>query len=388
MKRRALVLCAAMSVFVPMLAGCWNMRELEHMFYAHAIGIDYDNGKFKLFVQILDLTTLGKQEGGGTKSGQGSWVGKGEGSTLQAAIHDLYATTQRRIYWGHVNTAVVGENALKHGVHQLLDQLTRYNEFRYTIWVFGTQYAVEDILLASPILESTPVYSQLGDPKDVFNQSSFIRPTRLYDFVANLREPGTTEILPMIGLSEGHWKDNRSDYTALKVTGAGIMNAGNWTGYISKEKLVGCRWLDDGAVRIPLAIEQDGRIFASAIFSYPDTNIKPITRGGNVSFDIKIKVNGDIVEMSRDASESDLKRMAEEHIREEVRLTYREGLRLHADPLNLLASLYRKKLRAWKQWTAANPLPLNEGSLANVHVEVSITNRGRTNEPFPGDRKE
>lgn len=226
---------AAVFLLVPLVTGCWNMHELEHMYYAHAIGIDFQEGQYKLYVQILDFSTLGKQEGGGAKKGSigGAWVGEGSGRSIQSALHNLYASSQRRIYWGHLNSIVLSEEILKLGVHEVMDILTRYNELRYTLWVFGTRGPLKNILLASPILEASPVYPLLGDPNDLYSQSSFIAPVHLYRLISDMKERGRTPLLPLIQLTQGHWADKEEIYTSLGLEGVAVLSDDKWIGWLA-----------------------------------------------------------------------------------------------------------------------------------------------------------
>lgn len=45
------------------LTGCWSRYEVQNMNYATAVGIDYINDKYTVFVQLLDFTTVAKLEG-------------------------------------------------------------------------------------------------------------------------------------------------------------------------------------------------------------------------------------------------------------------------------------------------------------------------------------
>ncbi|MBN2982269.1 Ger(x)C family spore germination protein [Cohnella algarum] len=371
-------------LILPMISGCWNMRELEHMFYAHAIGIDYIDGQYKLYAQILDFSTLGKQEAGGSKSEttEGAWVGKGVGNSFQEAVHHLYATSQRRIYWGHLNSVVLSEAVLKHGIHEVVDQLTRYNEFRYTLWVFGTRNSVEEVLLASPILESSPVYSQLSDPEDVYEQSSFIPPKRLYQLITELREPGKTPLLPLIHLSKGRWVDKKTQYSALELEGVGIIKDGKWNGWLSKEDITGSRWLDRGTVRTPLVIDSDKQPAAVVIFEHPKPRIHPEMRNGKIYFNIGVTVKGSISLMVKEVSEAEIASRSEKLIGEEIRRTFKEGLKQKTDSLNLLDSFYRNKLPEWRKLTQLREFALDAESLQSIDVKVQITNSGRTVGPF------
>lgn len=390
MKKRYGKLAVLVFFLFPILTGCWNMRELEHMFYAHAVGIDYKDGQYKLYVQILDFSTLGKKESGGAKGNSaGAWVGKGMGNSIQSALHQLYATSQRRIYWGHLTSVVVSEAVMKLGIHDILDLLTRYNELRYTLWVFGTRDPIEEVMLASPILESTPVYSQLGDPYDVYNQSSFIPPKRLYRLIVEMREPGKTPRLPMITLSKGQWTDKKEKYSALKIEGVGLLKAGKWNGWLSKEEVRGTRWLEGRAERIPLIIDSKKQPVAAIIFENPKHRITPEIRNGKVYFRIKLTVKGSVGEVDKEVSEPFLKSRSEKLIQEEIRRTFMQGLKHKADILNLSDSLYRKRPQEWRRIAKSREFPLQAESLQSIDVNVRIKNSGRTVGSFPqnGDHR-
>ena len=45
------------------LTGCWSRYEVQNMNYATAVGIDYVDGQYTLYVQLLDFSTVAKLEG-------------------------------------------------------------------------------------------------------------------------------------------------------------------------------------------------------------------------------------------------------------------------------------------------------------------------------------
>jgi hypothetical protein len=45
MKRRRWDTAVMFMVLFPLLTGCWNAKELEHMFYINTVGIDYQENK-------------------------------------------------------------------------------------------------------------------------------------------------------------------------------------------------------------------------------------------------------------------------------------------------------------------------------------------------------
>jgi len=56
------------------LTGCWSRYEVQNMNYATAVGIDYVDGQYTLYVQLLDFST-GGQAGGTAKSGAAPGLG-------------------------------------------------------------------------------------------------------------------------------------------------------------------------------------------------------------------------------------------------------------------------------------------------------------------------
>ncbi|WEH10047.1 hypothetical protein [Alicyclobacillus fastidiosus] len=200
---------------------------MEHMFYVHAIGVDYQDGKYVIYAQVLNPMAIAK-ESAKSEEKTGAWIGMGVGLSFDEAVQNLYATTQRRVYWGHMDAIVLSETVLaQKGVQEVLDDLTRYHEIRYTPWMFCTNTPVSKVLTAEPILESSPVYSVLSDPNEVYNQSSFIKPLRLHRFIVNLQEPGRPSILTEISVTENQWYDAKTTHPEIKMSGYGLLRGEN-----------------------------------------------------------------------------------------------------------------------------------------------------------------
>lgn len=371
--RRLLLL----TLFMAILTGCWDFKDIEHVYYVNSVGVDYKDGRFTVYAQILDFSTLAKQEEGGgrTRGETGAWVGKGHGSTLMSAIHDLYGTTQRKIFWGHLSSIILSENVLEHGLKDVIDPFTRFNEIRDTPWVFATNGSIEAIFLASPVFEQSPVYSQLGDPQDVYEQSSFIRPLRLHEFLSMYDEPGKTTLLPTFRVAKGRWKDQQTDYTELEVTGVYLLESGRMKSWLDKSNLHGLRWLTEKTVRTPLAIPSNPKTFLT--MDEPRPKIVPRVRKGEVYFDIHVTVRGTLSSVTRYLSETALESRAAEVIEKEIRATYLEGIEREVDVFSLLHALYRKQPNAWRQMAERERFLLTEESLDQVDVEVRISNTGR-----------
>lgn len=73
-----------------LLTGCWDMKEAQNINFITALGVDYENGRFVIYAQLLDFSDIAKQEGA-VETGHGEvWIGKSEGRTIDEALISLY----------------------------------------------------------------------------------------------------------------------------------------------------------------------------------------------------------------------------------------------------------------------------------------------------------
>jgi spore germination protein KC len=133
--------------------GCWDIKTIQDTNYITAIGFDYQKGRYIVYCQMLDFSSVAKHEGsnGGPPM---IWVGQEEGDTVDDAYTRLYKTTQQRVFWGHVGAYVFTREALKQGVGKFTDSSVRYGETRYTQWVYSTDESIETIFSVIPFLMS------------------------------------------------------------------------------------------------------------------------------------------------------------------------------------------------------------------------------------------
>ncbi|WP_103143246.1 Ger(x)C family spore germination protein, partial [Effusibacillus lacus] len=379
MKRSKWRLALLLMLLLPVLNGCWSQKEMEHMFYVHAIGLDYVDGQYVVYAQILNFAPLGKAEGGGkSPAGQSpAWIGKGVGTTFDTAAHNLYTTTQRYVFWGHLTAVVFSENLLRRGIGDALDMLGRFQEFRYTTWIFGTRDPLEKILTTAPILEESPVYSQLGDPRDTFYQSSFIPPIRLNKLVAALREPGRTAYIPNLTVFKDRWMDVKQKYPALSMNGVHVLKDSKSTAFFPRSELVGWRWMLQEIPRTPLEVSVNDRPAAVLICENPKIKIRPQVQANRATFRIKVGVTASIIEMIQPEQEAVLRDKAALQIEQEIRSTFNEGVESQSDIFQLGAVLHRKSPKAWKAISQNGKLPLRPDTLQSVDVTVKIVSSGK-----------
>ncbi|MFP3380764.1 Ger(x)C family spore germination protein, partial [Bacillus sp. SIMBA_069] len=80
-----------------LLSGCWDSKDIQDIQYISAVGIDYQNGQYVIYVQVTSFAGVAKQEGLEPKPTP-VWVAKGRGKTMNEAMNDMYKRSNQYIY--------------------------------------------------------------------------------------------------------------------------------------------------------------------------------------------------------------------------------------------------------------------------------------------------
>ncbi|MEK5440905.1 MULTISPECIES: Ger(x)C family spore germination protein [unclassified Fredinandcohnia] len=361
------------------LTGCWSRYEVQNMNYATAVGIDYLDGRYIIYVQLLDFTTVAKLEVQQKAEQPPVWVGKGEGSSFTEAANDLYSTSQQRLNFGQISAILFSDRLLKENkVGEVLELINRYREIRYLSWLFSTKESIEDILLATPFFRLSPKASILHNPEQNFRQRSILTPIRLQQFILDSNEKSRTSYIPEISIRKGQWKESNKPKELLKYSGIHVYDQDKYFGRMELKELSGMPWLSSHTIRVPIELITEEKLEAVLVAEKPDYKVTPIVKMDKAFFDISVSVKAGINELHTDLSEQEISQMAQNEIEKQIRNTYQTALNKGIDIYNLGQSLYRKHPHQWKRIaTGKQYLVLNQDSLHHVNVEVNIVYSGR-----------
>ena len=132
------------------LTGCWDVSEPERMLYINAIGIDFKDGQYEVYAQIISFANIAKSDQPTSDQPQAE-VGFAKGKTEDEALFNLYRSIDQKVFWGHFSYLVISEEAMKNvKFSPVIDSFIRYRETRYKIWVYATKDPVQELLLVRP----------------------------------------------------------------------------------------------------------------------------------------------------------------------------------------------------------------------------------------------
>lgn len=333
-----------------LLSGCWDNNEVQDINYITALGVDYKDEKYIIYVQMLDFATIAKQESNKQTEKAPIWVGRGTGTTLTEALVDLYTSSQQRVSWGHVTALVLTEAVLKpKQLSQVFDLTNRSQEIRYTKWIYGTKDKMEDLFTVSPFFQLSPLHSLLHEPRESYVQFSFIRPIQFVNFIRLYREKAATVLLPSLHISTQNWSENLKQHPILEVNGGFLIKNKELMGWLPRSDLLGTRWLASNNTHAAVVVQADGEAVGSIRLEKPQSTIEVIRKPNDVSYRIKLNVIGTVQNIYKQVGIKEMKRLTEDTLRKELQNTFHKAALIHADPYELCLQLYRTDPKLWKK---------------------------------------
>lgn len=358
------------------LTGCWSKYEVQNMNYVTAVGIDYADGQYIIYAQLLDFSTVAKLEGQQKSEQPPVWIGRGKGISFTEAANDLYSTSQQRLNWGQISAILFSERLLKERkVGEVLELIDRYREISYLAWVFSTRDPLDEVLIATPFFRLSPKASILHNPEQNYRQRSILAPIRLQRFVMDSNEKARTSYIPELSIRKDQWKENQKPHDLLRYSGIQIYDKDKYYARMILEEIKGLPWLNKHTIRLPVDLFSDNKLVAVLVAEKPEYDVKPRVKYDKAYFDISVKVKAGVNELHADVTEQELTQLAQKEIEHQIRQTFQTAFEKRIDIYNLGESLFRRNPYAWKR--IASGTVLNKDSLRTINVNVQIVYPGR-----------
>lgn len=367
----ARILVLVLAILSAVLTGCMDSNEPERMLYINGVGVDFKDGKYEVYVQLVSFANTANSEQPVDIGAAQAEVGHATGNTMDEALFELYHSVDQKLYWGHLSYIVASEDVMVKGkLSPVIDSFIRYKETRYQIWLYTTKDPVQDVLLVRPVFNKSITLSKLGDPKNSYEQESFIQPLNIRQLLIGLDEPSHEAMIPLISVNE-NWKSMQEPIKAPVLSGVGVITPTSFKGFISGDKARGIQWMTNHTKRGQVTFKLDGGNYFTMIIDQVKVKIKPITGKGEVKFDITVDLSATVSEMGKDITTDRIRKEIEKVVESEIKETYEDALEKDIDIYHLSEKLYRKNVKEWKKYHKDGKLELTEDSIRNLKVRVT-----------------
>lgn len=140
-------------LFLFLLTGCYNYREVNNLAITSAIGIDKEGDEYITTAQVV--TT--KKSTGNVNASENipSIVYTSKGNTIQEALRKTVLESPKRLYASHLEILVIGDALAKEGIEEILEFFFRDPEIRMQfLVVIAKNASAEDVLECLTPLET------------------------------------------------------------------------------------------------------------------------------------------------------------------------------------------------------------------------------------------
>lgn len=329
-----------------LLEGCWDEINLEDVSYISSLGIDYSEGHYVVYAQMIKFGLIAKTE---TVQPDPNpvWIGKGEGDSILLALNDLTQAGQAILSLEHLKTVIVQERAM-FKMRDIMDGLNRQRASRYTSLVFGTRGPIDTILTTDTFFDQSPLNSIMYSPGPLNSQRSFIRPYATQLAVQTLKEPAMTTTLPALTANKDYWKRKKQPLSIQLYDGIFVYREMEYLGFMTESDASGLRWVNPVFQHyLTKATGKKGSATVAVVSS--KSRVHASFKDGEAGFLLKVSMNGDIAEMQGTMSEAELVASIEERVEQQIGETYRKGQSNGMDLFQLEHHLYRYHTAYWKQ---------------------------------------
>mgnify|MGYP000848859779 CR=1 FL=1 len=210
------------------LAGCWDMVEIDRRLFVGIVGIDTSNEKekytFHFSIPIARQIISGEGRGGGKTVATVSTVG----SSIVDGARNLALRLNRDLFFEHMRVVVIGEDAARGGLKNIINPLIRQTEFNRRSRIAICEGKAKKVMEINPWTEKLKSEYMESIYASVGLSGKFIE-LDLGDFLRGLHSQKGNTLVSKI----------TPDKTEVNIGGAAVIKDFRLVGWLDEEEIQG-----------------------------------------------------------------------------------------------------------------------------------------------------
>ncbi|CAN7707076.1 Ger(x)C family spore germination protein [Paenibacillus sp. LjRoot153] len=248
--RKRILRCVILISHCLLLTGCWDRTELNQLAITSATAIDWDGKEWTVSYQVVIPQSIANPNTGGSPGQQAPvMVFSTRGGTIRGAVQKSSREMPRSLFFAHNRVVVIGEQAAKHGISQLLDVYLRNSDSRETVSVLVTGGEGRTIIEQIIPLEKVPGAAIKNMIRNEANNSSNYNQLMLYQMMMSMNSDSPYTLIPEIIIS-GKGENtsiaelkNTSFTNKLRLGRMAIFKKDKLVGWFTPDEEYGISWI-------------------------------------------------------------------------------------------------------------------------------------------------
>lgn len=362
-----------------LLTGCWNSMELEDRAIVSGIAVDRTkDGLYEVTCQLIkpgEIKNTGSVSSGPVRPVTAYTA---SANNIFEAINNIASQSGRQLFLSHSQILIIGEDAARQGIAEILDFYNRFPELRRRSFLAVTPGRAGEFMDMEVGMARIPAFgiSNLIETAFVNSKSSAVR---IQDFGPRIAQ---ASIQPVASRVEIYREQNGKK--RVKSSGTSVFKEHRLAGYLSEDETMGYQWIINpgnirGIVSVPEGGNNGKRIVMEVLTA--DSRIKPEINNGQIKIAIKIKIMGFLAEVGDKEADVDnpettalWEELLSEVVAGDVQKAVDKAKELDADIFGFGEKIRRKETEKWQQIS-----PVWEDYFPDIEVAVEVkTNLRRT----------
>lgn len=373
-----------------LLSGCWSSTEIHDLAITNIIGIDVnDAGEYEVTTVLVRPSALFSPVSNEKIIGDNQnkfLVTTATGKTIFKAMNQLSNSISEKIYVGHMDVVVFGENAAREKMQPALDFFQRENGFRPNIMLLVAKGRAADIINTSPVFNTSTGLEVMDFTKSNRNvASNLVKDISQFmkDYTRNTSDPvtGVITTAEKLGIQaeeeQQHVEnDQQNKMKVASLNGTAVFKEGKLKGFLTEKETRGLLWIK-GELKnevIVLDCGDKGNGNVSVFIRNTETQLIPDTVN-NKKITVKTNVEADIGEITCSNLKLDsgqlnqLNQQLEKRIVKEATVVLNMAQKQwQTDIFSFGEAIYRKSPKEWDR-LAPN---WRKGGLKDLDVDIKV----------------
>lgn len=249
------ILLVPLLIVMLLFTGCWDYTEYDQMTQIYSVGIDLDEKTNKLVMTLQFIPTTKsstEKPGGGDNKGT---VYSASDFTIMDAATKLQQASPNRLFFGYMQVLVIGENAAKYAMKDIIEYFGRTPGIRNSVNVIVVPGRAEGVIATRDPNSPTSSGKKMRSLLSSYQSNGTVYSVTLHDFLKMTSREGCEEVAPKIittshtngrGSSSGGQNDVRfaiENPGNLMANGMAAFKNGKFVGWLDDKETMGLNWI-------------------------------------------------------------------------------------------------------------------------------------------------
>lgn len=377
-------------LFISLVTGCWNRRELNTLGILGAVAVDLEGEKYKATFEFIKPKPIGSK-GGGEEKKESVDIVQATGDSSFDAFRNATLKFERKVFIPHAKVYLFSEEVARKGMIDFIDFFQRDHETRRSTYVvIAKGSSAAEILNTPGGIENIPS-NYMKRLLDDYRFNSKALATRLLDLLKYYYDKGKQPTIGIIYKNEKPkeitLKKSETEYE-LSTEGAAMFLEEKLVGFLDGPETRALNFVTGKAKSGVLVSPSPGGKGSNTVELMKSGSKNDVEiQGGKAKINVKVSITGMLgeekakIDLKDSAVIEKIEKANSEVVKQEIETTIRKVQQEYkTDIFGFGQTVHRKYPREWQKiqddWN-----DIFSSAEVKVEVETKIARTGLTSTP-------